>query len=137
MNSLCARFTPPWVDKSAWRMPLRRFGSLQLGRRLRVLLPQEEADSPDEDSVCRFCWQGSDDAEGGELLAPCRCSGSVVSVTFHVSLNCNFLCLFGQYSECSSAVTGQSEVVVLVVQSMERGTPPSAGSFIPRDNDLF
>lgn len=42
-----------------------------------MLLPQDEADPPDEDSVCRFCWQGSDDGEGGELLAPCRCSGSV------------------------------------------------------------
>eukprot|EP00210_Caulerpa_lentillifera_P009684 g9239.t1 len=31
----------------------------------------------DEDFLCRFCWQPEDEERGGELLAPCRCSGSV------------------------------------------------------------
>eukprot|EP00210_Caulerpa_lentillifera_P008797 g8393.t1 len=31
----------------------------------------------DDECLCRFCWQAEDDDRGGELLAPCRCSGSV------------------------------------------------------------
>lgn len=31
----------------------------------------------EEDSVCRFCWQVQDSEYGGELLAPCRCAGSI------------------------------------------------------------
>lgn len=59
-------------------MPFRRLQRrLQLGERLRGLLPQDEVGVPDVDSVCRFCWQGPDVQDGGELLAPCRCSGSV------------------------------------------------------------
>jgi len=42
-----------------------------------VLLPQDASDPPSEDSQCRFCWAGRDDDDGGELLAPCMCSGSV------------------------------------------------------------
>lgn len=36
----------------------------------------QEADD-EEDSVCRFCWQVQDTDHGGELLAPCRCTGSI------------------------------------------------------------
>lgn len=34
-------------------------------------------DEDDEEFLCRFCWQPADEDRGGELLAPCRCSGSV------------------------------------------------------------
>jgi len=37
----------------------------------------EVLEEEEEEFVCRFCWQPEDEDRGGELLAPCRCSGSV------------------------------------------------------------
>lgn len=59
-------------------MPLRRIQArLQVPQRLRVMVQPEEGEELDENSTCRFCWMGVDEDEGGELLAPCRCAGSV------------------------------------------------------------
>lgn len=49
---------------------------LQVPQRLRGIVRTEEQGFAD-DSICRFCWTGADDEEGGELLAPCRCTGTV------------------------------------------------------------
>lgn len=60
-------------------MPLRRLQArLQVPHRLRGIVRPEEVQGCGEDSACRFCWLGPDEDEGGELLAPCRCSGTVV-----------------------------------------------------------
>lgn len=48
-----------------------------------IVTPEQQAAvieaNETEEAMCRVCWQSQDDEAGGELLAPCRCSGSVVS----------------------------------------------------------
>jgi hypothetical protein len=38
------------------------------------------AGGPSEPALCRICWEGEEPGDEGRLVAPCACSGSMVSL---------------------------------------------------------